>query len=289
VQTAFVRGLRYLARRARGIASHFVIETADTLQHIEVDTSGIRREAHASTSLLMRSLGQARGRGFNTVCFDTGCTRSALLAALYRHNRPRVVQIFAHPQGDRADVYILDERGVLLVQRQDCHSLEALFAHYRQFLDATLVRLRYGRDGRTVAPTVETCAIVSAQGSFSLQIHPAGSAPNGAFLPLHVLADADSSGRQQFTVIAGQREFSTWEHGGSLFVQVAEYILAQRRDGQPYPIYITDLDLSTRFRQVSDIATLRPLDLLRFKKRIEHQLTRALHRDVATNLVPLAS
>ena len=77
--------------------------------------------------------------------------------------------------------------------------------------------------------------------------------------------------------------------GGSLFRQVAEYVLAQRADGVAYPIYITDLDLSARFRQVSGISALRAFDLLSYKKRIEVQLTRALSSEHATNVVSMVS
>jgi hypothetical protein len=58
-------------------------------------------------------------------------------------------------------------------------------------------------------------------------------------------------------------------------------MLSQRKQGEIYPIYITDLDLSPRFRKQIGIETLRPFDLLNYKKRIEYQLTRAMLRDVA--------
>ena len=98
-------------------------------------------------------------------------------------------------------------------------------------------------------------------------------------LTLNVLADADSNGHQQFTITVSDREFSTWEHAGSLFVQVAEFVLGQRTQGAIYPIYITDLDLSTRFRQVTGLHALNAYNLLRYKKRIEEQLMRALLSD----------
>lgn len=71
------------------------------------------------------------------------------------------------------------------------------------------------------------------------------------------------------------------EFGGSLFARVAEFVLAQCTRGETYPIYISDLDLSTRLRVQSDIDNLRPIHLLNYKKRIEYQLTRALRGQMA--------
>jgi len=169
--------------------------------------------------------------------------------------------------------------------------MHALLEHYQRFLDAALARcVTLGdRGASTAALAIETAEIVSGAGSVQLKPQAIDATAIGDYLSLQVLADADSHGHQQFTILAGEREFSTWEHGGSLFMQVAEYVLAQRRDGATYPIYITDLDLSLRFRQVNGIRTLRPLDLLTFKKRIELLLTRALLRDVPANVVPMAS
>ena len=96
-----------------------------------------------------------------------------------------------------------------------------------------------------------------------------------------MFADADSAGHQHFTIYCNQEEFCTLEFGGSLFVRVAEFVLAQRTSGETYPIYISDLDLSTRFRVQSGIDNLRPIHLLNYKKRIEYQLTRALRSQMA--------
>ncbi|MCB1745884.1 MAG: class I adenylate cyclase [Gammaproteobacteria bacterium] len=288
VQQTFDETLRFVARVAPAATAHFVLETADALHHLRVGAGTPQIASHANTGLLMRALGEGSGETFQRVRFDRGCQRAALLAALYRHNRPGVLQIFALPRGPRADVYIVDERGLLLAQRQDCYTVETLLQHYQQFLDSALAHLP-ATDGATTPPTIETCEVEIVGGTPRFKPHTFDSVTSGGYLPLRVLADADSNGRQQFTIIAGTREFSTWEHGGSLFRQVAEYVLAQRADGVAYPIYITDLDLSARFRQVSGISALRAFDLLSYKKRIEVQLTRALSSEHATNVVSMVS
>ena len=180
---------------------------------------------------------------------------------------------------------MLDERGVLLVQAQDCYSITALFQHYRRFLESALPRCSGAPgDGDSIAEiAIDTVEIIPNNRDVELKPYFDDLAATSAYLPLQVLADADSNGHQQFTIYCNNREFSTWEHGGSLFIEVAEYVQARRRDGSRYPIYITDLDLSTRFRQQIGAQSLRPLDLLSYKKRFEIQLTRALNREAASD------
>jgi len=292
VQQTFGDTLRFMSRRVAGETRQFVMEAGEELHQLRYEEGAPRLDVHTGHATLLRALGQAgHDESFRRVRFDQSGGRLGILAAIYRHNHPDKVQVFARQHGDRADAYILDERGLLLVQRHECGSMHALLEHYQRFLDAALARcVTLGdRGASTAALAIETAEIVSGAGSVQLKPQAIDATAIGDYLSLQVLADADSHGHQQFTILAGEREFSTWEHGGSLFMQVAEYVLAQRRDGATYPIYITDLDLSLRFRQVNGIRTLRPLDLLTFKKRIELLLTRALLRDVPANVVPMAS
>ena len=168
--------------------------------------------------------------------------------------------------------------------------MAALLHHYRRFLDTALPRCSFDGAGDIALAdlAVETVEIVGTGNGVQLKPYPDQSLSNNPYLSIQVLADADVHGHQQFTIHANHREFSTWEHGGSLFVQVAEFVLSQRKQGEIYPIYITDLDLSSRFRKQIGIETLRPFDLLNYKKRIEYQLTRAMLREVAGGAARIA-
>lgn len=183
----------------------------------------------------------------------------------------------------RADVYVLDERGVLLVQLQECYSITALLQHYRRFLESALPPCSGSPgDGDSIDEiAIDTVEIIPNNRNVQLKPYFDDLAATSVHLSLQVLADADSSGHQQFTIYCNNRGFSTWGHGGSLFFEVAEYVQARRRNGNCYRIYITDLDLSTRFIQQIGAQSLRPLDLLNYKKRFEIQLTRALNREAA--------
>ncbi|MBX9607688.1 MAG: class I adenylate cyclase [Gammaproteobacteria bacterium] len=284
VAQTFGAAYGFLLSHAREATPHYIIEIDDQLHHLRMQDGKPQVEVHGSQTSLVRALAEVTGNRFNTVHFDGACLRAGVLPQMYAHNRPGRLQIFARQREHLADVYILDERGLLLVHRQECYSMPALLHHYRRFIEKALPRCGYdgiGEEEPGRLLPVDTFEIMTAGGVVHLKPHADQPEQATPYLSIQVLADADSQGHQQFTINANHREFSTWEHGGSLFVQVAEFVLSQRRLGEVYPIYITDLDLSPRFRKQIGIESLRPLDLLNYKKRIEFQLTRALLRDVA--------
>ncbi len=281
--------LAFLGRHWRAATTHYVMQCNGDLHHLALAEGIPALHRHAGPAALMRVLAAADDDAEQQVRFDAACTRAGLLPLLYRHHRTGVIQVFALQRGPRADVYVIDERGALLVQRQECDSVQILLQHYRRFLDATLPRCQHPGDG--TPPGIELVEVIPSARGHELLPHRGDQTSDDSYLPLRVFADADSDGHQHFTIHAGDREFSTWEHGGSLFVQVAELVTAQRDPGHGHPIYITDLDLSTRFRRTAGVKALRPYDLLSYKKRIEFQLTRAMHQDdtIAGTAVGIAS
>jgi len=79
-----------------------------------------------------------------------------------------------------------------------------------------------------------------------------------------------------------EEKFSSAEHGGKLFIAIADFVFTRRGRSGTYPIFITDLELSNRFKNQRGIENQQTIHLLNYKKRIEQQLTRALRHDVST-------
>lgn len=280
IDDLFTGVMDFMAGCNRGQTPNFILQSEGQLHHLRFVGGRTRVESLDSQAVLLRALGPGDDPNEQIVRFDRRCRRAGFLPLIYAHNEAEKIQVFAHRRGPRADVYVLDECGALLVHRQECHTMAALLQHYRRFLDTVLPRCE-DRPGTSGELSIETAEVVEENDNWV--INPYTPEPDNTYdyLALHVLADADSSGNQQFTIYTGEREFSTWEHGASLFTQVAAYVMGQRRSGDVYPIYITDLDLSTRFRQLVGVEALRPVDLLNYKKRIEFQLTRAMYDDQA--------
>ena len=270
--------------------SHFVLQSEDSLHHLKVFEGQTQLATYRGQAELVRGLASASDSQPQRVMFDGNCAKAGTLPLLYRANEDNVIQVVSHQRGDFADIFILDERGNLTVHRHECRDTNDLLIHYHRFLRAALPRCNY-RDVNYEDIRIDLFDL-EYRGETG-QFRPVADTPatTEKFLAVQVYADSDSDGHQQFTIYVGQREFSTWEHGGSLFVQVAEYIFAQRKGPEHYPVYITDLDLSIRFRHFSDVKYLRPIDLLNYKRRIELKLTHALRNrdDAPAPLISAAS
>jgi len=66
------------------------------------------------------------------------------------------------------------------------------------------------------------------------------------------------------------------EHGKELFNVVATYVIEQRANGQKYPIYITDIDISRELLGHVESDKLQTIHYLNYKKRIEDKLNQAI-------------
>ena len=95
------------------------------------------------------------------------------------------------------------------------------------------------------------------------------------YINLQVLGDRIGS-EVIFTVYCNDREYSTVEHGESLYQHVANYILQQREVPDEYPIYITDIDLSKALLGL-DYANVQTVHYLQYKRHFESRLQQFLN------------
>lgn len=279
VGKVFQQALKTSENSNEATIRHFVVQTGTRLAQLSLNAGKPQVAIHEQAGSLIRSFATLTPQQQQYINFDQHCSRAGLLPAVLKHAQPGQLQIYACVRNKRADVYIVDERGAVLVQRPECHSVDCLLRQYRRFVDNALPRCLSAEDHTTVTSgdNIATYAInLGERGQVQFERHTADHAVDDEYLRLSVFADVDANGQQHFTIYVAEREFSTWNHGASLFEQVAEFVLAQRAEDKAYPIYITDLDLSLRYRRATHTQHLMPFDLLRIKKVIELKLTHAL-------------
>ena len=201
------------------------------------------------------------------------------LALLLPHAQPECIQVFYRPRGAMVDLYVLDEHNALWQQRAPLHD-DSLLIHLQRFFEATL-----RRRGALVAPgTLRNTAghdilfyRIEAQPTARaarLQPSPAPSTPPGkTFYEVRaIIGRNNQTNLVQVTLYCNGLEFSQREHGDQLFARVAQEILCQRREGQRYPCYITDVDLSGLLGKEIASTNLH----LRYKSELERSLNRAM-------------
>ena len=285
VASFFRTAVQFLGDHSTHDSAHYIIQIEDSFYRIYSGHQKSYCDEHPTYGALLKVLAQPCP-GFTQVRFDEGCRKAGVLPAIYRTNTPSKIQVYAQQQGGKADVYILDAYGALFVQRRALFGLPILFEQYRCFIESTSKQFAYSQSedrGESDCPDIEFYEIkTNDTGEPIVRRHRLELRQTAGYLSVRVFADIDSNGHPQFTIFCNDREFSTLEHGGRLFTVVAQFVQSQRQSPEPYPVYITELQASTRFRKSHGIEHHQIIHLLNYKKRIEYQLTQALRTQAAT-------
>ena len=89
---------------------------------------------------------------------------------------------------------------------------------------------------------------------------------------VQAIAEPGAGRSLRITIFCDHREFSELEYGAQLYTEVARHILSRRRDREPYPCYITDLDLSA----VDPGGRMQTVQYLRYRQQLETALNDAM-------------
>ncbi|MGA7802217.1 MAG: class I adenylate cyclase [Gammaproteobacteria bacterium] len=263
--------------------ARYVLRVAHTYYVLQVENGVPRYQRLESMDALLNILAAPQGR-FSPVVLDRHTLSESPLPTILRANRPGVVQLFYQVTGDKAGVYVLDERGSLFHQKAPFHDSLTLLSQYQTFLEA--VQQRRGCLGQGADPSAQTEELEfyqilrDAAGKNRLDkqnINPFRRSNN--YLGIQVIGDLAESNRAVFTMYCNSREFSSVEFGDGLFEEVSRYVLAERASGEAYPIYITDIDLSRALLGTEHGETVQTVHFLNYKRRIEDRLNRALRGD----------
>ena len=228
-----------------------------------------------SADELLASLGEPRRRFARTVV-ESQALVDSYLPTLLGYAEPDSMQVFHHPQTGRLDVSILDEFGALFQQRFQTSEPRFVLTQLHRFLLSMIgLRQRSGVSGRLDALLAEPLHYrleKAADGSWcAVRQSPPGVNPAADYLDLLLLVD-DNVDLHRFTLVCQDQEFSTQEFGDQVYTEVVRFVLARRRGREPYPVYLTAIDMA-RFSEAQHPAGV---ELLTIKRRIEQRLASAM-------------
>ena len=95
------------------------------------------------------------------------------------------------------------------------------------------------------------------------------------YLEVKVVVDAETP-QPAVRVFCDGLEYSSLEHGQAVFARVVEQVLAARRSGEPYPVYVTDVDLSALDDRPGAGGLTPTVRYLHYKAEVERRLNQAL-------------
>jgi adenylate cyclase class 1 len=263
-------------QEAEGSHRRYVFRMGGAYQLLSRQGGSLVHQRLGHLDALLEALAQP-GPAADGCAFDPASLGGSPLPCLYAAHRPPGIAFFYLPRRERADIYVLDERGALFHDELELYQEGALLSQFARFFDA--LSYRESVPGEAMAPPeVRYFRLERLYGGDyqAVAVSPPGG---GGMLRYHELQviTARSGGTTTLTAHLGERSFSTLEHGEDLFREVARHVLGLRRGREPYPIYITDLDLGGLVEGDAKAQGRAPTILyLTYKKRIEHQLTAAL-------------
>ncbi len=262
------RHARYVLR----IGQHyFVLQCEnDVPRYLELDS----RES------MLEHLGQAQV-AYSPIHIDTQTLDDSPLSVALKHNREGVVQLFYRLDHGYAEVWILDERGSLFHQRIVFHDRQTLLGQFQRFLEAVRYRLSNMHQPSSLSDNddAEYYRVVrDSMGQWFPETQKTSRWADSHYLDVQVIGSPDDGAQGTFSIFCGNREFSVLEHGDNIFLTVAQYITKQRGSGSRYPIYITDIDLSSSVLASEASSGVQTIHFLNQKKRIERLLNESLHQ-----------
>ena len=246
---------------------------------IELEGDTPRYQVFENTPGLLQQLGTA-GCIHPPLVVDDCSLKESFLPLLYSKAKIGVVQFFYYPNQGSVDIYVLDERGALFTQQTSFYDSATLLNQYSRFFEAIANRINFMQEnalGSRRIQGVEFYELNSdALGRKDLRrVAPGFEARVAQFFNLQVIVEAQEDNKgTAFTLYCDNQEFSSLEYGKDLFAKVNEHVLQQRKSGQRYPVYITDISLDSTVIGKDKLDSVQSVHFLIYKRRIESYLNK---------------
>jgi adenylate cyclase, class 1 len=242
----------------------------------------VRHDELKDLPALIEHLGQDQPH-YGELRLDRSALEGEDLALILPMGQPNCIQVFYRLSDNNAvaEISVLDEHNGLWRQQVPFRDEQSLLTPLQRFLQSVLYR-------RNALLPLDSPDSAQSLDILYYQIQPNAplrarrlerrppplSPTSPPFYDVQVIVEPVTGKRAHITLYCNHREFSELEFSGDLYAAVAEHILAQRHEGNRYPCYITDLDLSA----VLGEGQAQTVHYLRYKSRLEEALNQALQQ-----------
>ncbi len=268
------------------------------------EESGPKYQKIPDKKELIRELSYPQAN-FKSLIIDQDLEKFKELRLIFSHNKENHIQFFYQNHKKTADIYIIDERGSLYHQTSPIENNSIHINHFVLFLDSIINRLSYSNsyldgsleDVLSNSQLASLSDLGSASGSadidlqlevFEIQKHSPGQLVLEEqlsklqnmpvqFFRIQVIADINKNGNRHYIIYANEKEFNSFEYDSDIYKKVAEEVIKNRCDKKRYPIYITDIDLSSELKESEGSNGVQATQLLKFKQEIERRLNQAIN------------
>lgn len=255
----------------------YLLQIRQHFHMLQRDANALQLTSLNDRAALLEHLGEAH-HAYSPLRLDRAALEGDDLALILAQGRPGCLQVFYRTAGEIAELSVLDECNALWRQQLPYRDERTLLRPLMRFLESMLYRRSAQQAGQSevlVDPAILFYRIQPGRGTRPAQLErrpaPQGEV-NDPFYDVQAIVEAGENGRSQVTLYCNHQEFSGLEYGAELFAAVTRTIISRRRDGERYPCYITDLDLTG----LHGNGRSQTVQYLRYKTRLEAALNAAM-------------
>lgn len=269
----------YSGTQAR--ASRYVLEMGDEYLLLQFVQQLPQIQRFKTYEKLLERLGQPQS-DYSPIVIDRHGLRQKPLRLMCATVKRRAIYLFYSIEGNQARITIIDERGSLFRITSPYYSQQTLLRPLVNFIQTAVQRQLL--DTQAVSPSDFHKDILIYEIVYNTKQQPISAEPRALqkdwaqlhFISIKAIAEMDETQQLRYTIFCDEQEFSALTYGENLFPAVARYILQRRQGGEPYPCYITDLDLSLCQDALAQQTGLQLGHYLQLKAELEKKLNAAL-------------
>ena len=219
---------------------------------------------------------------YSQIVLDSHALKGSVLSLICDNTKPGGIQVYYLRQDQRAQIYVIDERGSLIQWRTPMYNEAALINplnHFLRQVEYRQNRHRYGESELVQQREIDYYEVIlpSKHEGLSLRpIRPKDGLGQGRYFDVHAQVDFDSNDELGFTLQCDQEEFSQIEYGDQVYKALVRHLVKLRQHQKPYPVYITDIAISDRLHQRNGNQVLQTCSYLDYKYKLEQRLNNAL-------------
>lgn len=266
--------MAWAAGKANG--SLFIVKAEDKHYALQRTEAGLWRAFSGNYAEFLTFLGRTESDQRVDITFDKRIAPESTVATVYKAAQENQITCGYLLHGKQADLYVIDEKGALFFDRIDFDSESILVRNLSEFLES--VHHRQATESFNIMPpAIKFFELVRHSGAYRLRaVSDSFQDKLNPSAAVQVIAQLSPEGETVFSLYCEDEEFSSREHGEGVFEVLAQSILSKRAQRQPYPIHITDLDLSRISQNASRLQTVHYLMYRRrFEERVNQYLTKS--------------
>jgi len=261
----------------------YIVNVGPAYFILQSENAQIQYKRLKNETELFRELGLPQF-SYRHILFDRYTFKKHPFPVIVKYNEPNKVQLFYEILNDNATIWILDEKGSIFKQEVALHSKESLLNHYHKFLSTAVLRcnsiMHSANLDNAINPNIEYFQ-VSKNKTGKYKVHqttPKFQTTMNDCFSLQMIGDISGTNNSHYTIYCDGIEFSSLEYGENVIDEVAAHILRHRQNGERYPIYITDLEVSRNLFSGNNAPSVQIIHYLNYKNIIETKLNRALDK-----------